>query len=335
MNESMRAVRLHEIGGPENLKIENVARPQPGPGDVLVRVRAAALNRRDLFITQGLYPKIRLPLILGADGAGTVAAVGSGVNDLSAGTDVVIDPMLGWGDDPHVWDAGATILGMPRDGTFAEYVTVPRENVYPKPASLSMEQAAAIPLAGLTAFRAVFTRGELNAGETVLLPGIGGGVQTFALLFAKQAGARVIVTSGSEAKLARARELGADVTIDYNATPEWHKELRTSEKIDLVVDSSGGDTLAKSLGCIRPGGRIVIYGGTRTDASIKLFPLFWNHIDIRGTSMGSPQDFAGMLARFDGSIEPAIDRVYRLDEAAAAVARLATSDQFGKIVLSV
>lgn len=334
MSEMMRAVRLHEIGSPANLKIESVARPEPGAGDVLVRIHAAAFNRRDVFITQGLYPNIQLPRILGADGAGTVAALGASAGDLSVGDEVVIDPMLGWGDDPRVWDAGATILGMPRDGTFAEYVAVPRENVYRKPAALSMEEAASIPLAGLTAYRALFTRGEIEAGETVLIPGVGGGVQTFALLFAKSAGARAIVTSGSAEKLARAKALGADVTIDYNATPDWHKDLRKSEKIDLVVDSSGGDTLSKSLACIRPGGRIVIYGGTRPDATIKLFPLFWNHIDIRGTSMGSPQDFANMLALFERGLKPAIDRVYAMDDVVAAAERMASSKQFGKIVLT-
>ena len=334
MSEMMRAVRLHEIGGPKNLKIENVARPQPGAGDVLVQIHAAAFNRRDVYITQGLYPNIQLPRILGSDGAGTIAELGSSVRDLTVGQDVVIDPMLGWGDDPEVWDAGATILGMPRDGTFAQFVVVPRENVYDKPASLTMEEAASIPLAGLTAYRAAFTRGELKAGETVLIPGVGGGVQTFALLFAKHAGARAIVTSGSAEKLARAKALGADVAIDYAATPDWHKELRKSEKIDLVVDSSGGDTLSKSLACIRPGGRIVIYGGTRPEATMKLFPLFWNHVDIRGTSMGSPQDFAAMLALFDGALKPAIDGVYAMDDVVAAAERMASSKQFGKIVLT-
>ncbi|MFY9719447.1 MAG: alcohol dehydrogenase catalytic domain-containing protein, partial [Candidatus Cybelea sp.] len=164
----MLAARLHEIGGPSGLRVDEVPVPQPGDGEVLVRIRAAALNRRDLFITQGLYPNIRLPVTLGSDGAGEVG-----------GEAVVIDPMLHWGDDARVWDAAtATILGMPRDGTFAGYVSVPAENVYPKPEHLSMEEAAAIPLAGLTAYRAVFTRGALRAGETVLITGIGGGVQT-------------------------------------------------------------------------------------------------------------------------------------------------------------
>ncbi len=331
----MRAVRLHEIGGPQNLKIEEIDRPQPAPGEVLVRIRAAAFNRRDVFITQGLYPNIVLPRTLGSDGAGVVEAVGEGVTAFVSGDEVVIDPTMGWGENPRVWSSQATILGMPRDGTFAQYVTVPRENVRIKPVELTMEEAGAIPLAGLTAYRAVHTRGDLQPGETVLLPGVGGGVQTFALLFAKKAGARVIVTSGTDDKLERARALGADETINYATDPEWHKTLRKLGPVDLVVDSSGGDTLNKVLGAMRPGGRIVIYGGTRVESTFRLFPLFWNHIDIRGTSMGSPQDFTKMLELFETGLKPAIDHTYALDQAVAAAERMASSDQFGKIVLRV
>lgn len=331
----MRAVRLHAIGGPQNLRLDEIPDPAAGSGEVLVRVRAAALNRRDVFITQGLYPGIALPKTLGSDGAGEVAALGAGVAAFAPGDAVVIDPMLGWGDDPRVWDVKtSSILGMPHDGTFAEYVVVPAANVFPKPAALSMEEAAAVPLAGLTAYRALFTRGNLQPGETVLVTGAGGGVQTFVLCFAKQAGARVIATSGSEEKLARARALGADVTLSY-ALPDWHKQARAAGPIDLVVDSSGGDTLAKALDAVVPGGRIVVYGATNGEATIKEFPLFWKHVSILGTSMGSPQDFAAMLARFDGSLKPAIDRVYPLADAAAAAQRMASSHQFGKIVLRV
>jgi len=323
----MRAVRLHEIGGPENLRIDEVPVPQPGAGETLVRLRAAAFNRRDVFITQGLYPRIALPVTLGSDGAGV---------DEATGAEVVIDPMLDWGDDPHVWNDKSSLLGMPRDGTFAQYVTVPKQNVYPKPRELSMEEAAAIPLAGLTAYRATFTRGELKRGETVLVTGIGGGVQTFVLLFAKHAGARVIVTSGSDEKLARAKAMGADEALNYKTAPDWHKQLRAMGPIDLVVDSSGGDTLAKALDAIRPGGRIAIYGGTNLDATIKMFPLFWKHVTILGTSMGSPADFKAMLAMFDsGGLKPAIDRIFALDDAVAAAQRMASSNQFGKIVLRI
>jgi zinc-binding alcohol dehydrogenase/oxidoreductase len=330
----MRAARLHGIGGPQQLHVEEIPVPVARENQVLVRVRAAALNHRDLFITQGLYPNIRLPVTLGSDAAGEIAALGAVFGDLAVGDPVVIDPMLGWGDDAHVWDAEhSQLLGMPSDGTWAQYVAVPAENVYAKPASLTMEEAAAIPLAGLTAYRALFTRGALQPGEMVLIPGIGGGVQTFALLFAKHAGARIVVTSSSDEKLQRARELGADLAVNYVSTPQWAKELRKAGPFDLVVDSSGGDTLRAAIDLVRPGGRIVVYGGARGEATIKLFPLFWKHVTVMGTSMGSPRDFAAMLELFESGLRPAIDRIFPLDEVVAAAERLDAARQFGKIVL--
>lgn len=332
----MQAVRVHELGGPEKLRVDDVPVPAAGDGEALVRVHAAALNHRDLFITQGLYPKIQMPVTLGSDGAGEVAALGSVVDGLAVGDEVVIDPMLDWGADPHVWDAAASsILGMPHQGTFAQYVAVPIDNVYRKPAALSIEEAAAIPLAGLTAYRAVVTRGALQAGETILITGIGGGVQTFVLLFAKHLGAHAIVTSSSDEKLERARELGADVAINYATNPDWPKLLRSTAPVDLIVDSSGGDTLRKALDAVRPGGRIVVYGGTNGDATVKMFPLFWKHVTILGTSMGSPCDFAAMLELFAGGLRPVVDRVFLLDDAVAAFERLASAQQFGKVVLRV
>lgn len=336
MLEPMLALRLNEVGGPQNLRVERIEPPAAQPGEAVVRVAASALNRRDLFITQGLYPNILLPRTLGSDGAGVVAEInGQAPRDIRVGDEVVINPLIGWGDDPSVWDSQASILGMPRDGTFAEYVTVPVTNLYRKPAPLTMNEAAAIPLAGLTAFRAAFTRGELRSSETVLIPGVGGGVQTFVLLFAKLIGARAIVTSGSEAKLERARALGADVALNYHTNPDWHRVARKNGPIDLVVDSSGGDTLAKALDVVRPGGRIVVYGGTKGDAAIKMFPLFWKHVDIRGTSMGSPSDFSAMLQLFERGAKPVIDSIYPLKAGIAAVERLAASEQFGKIILSI
>lgn len=330
----MRALRLHAVGGADHLRVDQIARPGIASDEVLVRIRAAALNHRDVFITQGLYPNIALPVTLGSDGAGSVAELGrDAARNVAVGDEVVIDPMLDWGDDPSVWDdRRSSILGMPRDGTFAEYVAVPAKNVFAKPKPLSMEEAAAIPLAGLTAYRALFTRGKVQAGETVLIPGVGGGVQTFVLLFAKRAGARTIVTSGTEEKLERARALGADLTLNYRSTPDWQRALR-SERIDLAVDSSGGETLRKALEIVRPGGRFVIYGGTAGEATIKLFPLFWKHVSILGTSMGSPQDFAAMLELFRDGLRPAIDRAFALEDGAAAFDRLDAGEQFGKIVL--
>jgi NADPH:quinone reductase-like Zn-dependent oxidoreductase len=256
------------------------------------------------------------------------------------GTPVVIDPQLEWSDDPHELHAfgGGRILGMPNDGTFADYVVVPAQNVYRRPSHLTVAEAAAIPLAGLTAYRAVFTRGQITAHDVVLITGIGSGVQTFALLFAKHAGARVIVTSGSDEKLERARALGADVTVNYKRTPEWHKEVRTAcggGGPTLVIDSTGGETLARALDSAAPSARIVIYGATTGDTTIRPYTIFWKHLTIMGTSMGSPADFRAMLALFENGLRPVIDRIFPLEEASAAVQRLAASEQFGKIVLAI
>lgn len=321
----MKAVRLHEVGGPEKLVVDDVPEPKPAAGETLVRVRAASLNHREVFITRGLYPNIHLPCMLGADGAGE-----------ADGKAVVIDPTIGWGGDPRVWRSDAHILGVPSDGTFAQYVTVPSGNVHEKPAHLSFEQAAALPLAGVTAYRALFTRGELRSGETVLITGVGGGVQTFALLFAKAAGARIIVTSGSDEKLERARALGADVTLNYRTDPDWHKAARKAGSIDLAIDSAGGETFAKITTIVRWGGRIVTYGGTTGDAKIRMFPIFWDQLDIRGTSMGSPADFRAMLDFVSKhAIKPVIDRVYDMEDVIAAAKRMDDGEQFGKIVLRI
>ncbi len=322
----MKAIRVHETGGHEKLRLDEVEQPKPRTGETLVRIHAAALNHRDVFIAQGLYRNIQLPCTLGADGAGTA-------DDRA----VVIDPTIGWGDNDRVWREDATILGMPRDGTFAQYVCVPTENVHSKPEHLSDEEAAALPLAGVTAFRAICARGELQEGESVLITGIGGGVQTFALLFAKALGARVIVTSSSDEKLERAKALGADFTVNYKTDADWHKTARKlAGSIDLLVDSAGGETFAKAITMIRWGGRAVTYGGSAGDAKIKMFPIFWNQIDIRGTSMGSPTDFGKMLHFVNKhAIRPVIDRVYEMDEVTAAAQRMHEAAQFGKIVLRI
>lgn len=321
----MIAAVLSSIGGPELLRVEQTPAPEPADGEITVRLQAAALNHRDLFITQGRYPNVRVPAILGSDGAGECE-----------GRRVLIDPMLGWGSDSRIWDPHASILGMPHAGTFAQYVRVPRANVHDIPSHLSFEQAAALPLAGVTAYRALFTRGDVQRGETLLITGVGGGVQTFVLQYALAAGARCIVTSGSEEKLQRARDLGAQLAINYRTDPDWHKAVRKAGLLDLVVDSAGGETFARVTALVRPGGRVVTYGGTTGDATVKMFPLFWNQIDVRGTSMGSPQDFAAML-RFVGEhrLVPIVDQVYDLEAAGEALARMQAAEQFGKIVLRI
>ena len=225
---------------------------------------------------------------------------------------------------------------MPHQGTMAEYIAVPAGNVHAAPPSLSDDEAGAMPLAGVTAYRALVSRGGCTKTDVVLLPGIGSGVQSFALLFAKKIGAKVIVTSSSDEKLARATALGADVAINYKTSEKWEKEVAAIDGgPSLVVDSAGGDTLAKAVNVTRYGGRVVIYGGTLGDAKIRPFSVFWKQLDIRGSSMGSPKDFAAMLAMWDGSIKPVVDSVFPLAEIVAAAKKVEGGDQFGKVVVAV
>jgi NADPH:quinone reductase-like Zn-dependent oxidoreductase len=335
----MRAVRLHEIdreNGPKHFRVDQIDDPVPGAGETLVKIARAAFNRRDVFISQGLYPGIQLPCIPGSDGVGTVAAHGDGAQGPAVGTRVVIDPTLGWGSDQRIWQRTAQVLGMPHQGTFAEYIAVPAGNVHPAPASLSDDEAAAIPLAGVTAYRALVSRGGCTKDDVVLIPGVGSGVQTFVLLFAKKIGAKVIVTSSSEEKLARAKAMGADVAINYKTTEKWEKDVGAVDGgPSLVVDSAGGDTLSKAINVTRYGGRVVIYGGTLGDAKIRPYSVFWRQLDIMGSSMGSPRDFAEMLAMFDGSLKPAVDRVYAMDDVVEAAEKMNGGEQFGKVVLAV
>jgi NADPH:quinone reductase-like Zn-dependent oxidoreductase len=332
----MKAVRLHEIGGPQNLRVDEIDAPTPKPGEILVKIARAAFNRRDVFITQGLYPGIALPCVLGSDAVGTVAEHGDGARGPAVGTRVVIYPAVNWGDDERVWRRDGHVLGMPEQGTFAEYIAVPAASVYPAPASLRDDDAAAIPLGGLTAYRALVSRGRCTRDDVVLIPGVGSGVQTFALIFAKKIGAKVIVTSSSDEKLARAKQLGADVGINYKTNEKWDREVRAIDGgPSLVIDSVGGETFAKALGAARYGARVVTYGGTTGDAKIRMFDVFWKQLDVLGTSMGSPHDFGEMLAMWDGSIEPAVDSVYPIDRAVEAAEKVARGDQFGNVVLAI
>jgi NADPH:quinone reductase-like Zn-dependent oxidoreductase len=333
----MDAVVLRELGGPERLVLEQVPDPTPGPGQVLVRLRAAALNHRDAWIRKGLYAGITLPIVLGSDGAGEVVAAGDGVDRTLIGSDVVINPSLDWGTDDRVQGPKYRILGLPDNGTYAEVVAVPADNVFPKPTALTWAEAAAIPLAGLTAYRALFTRAQVKTGETVLVTGIGGGVATLALLFARHAGARVLVTSGSDDKIARARELGAEGGVNYHAEG-WGKAVLAlaGGGPDIIIDSAGAEAFPALLDVITPGGRIVTFGATTgSPSTIEVRKIFWKQISILGSTMGTPREFAGMLALFEGGLTPVVDRVFPLAEAAAAHRRMDQADQFGKIVLEI
>ena len=324
----MQAIAIREYGEPEVLRLEQLPDPEPQPGWVVVELRAAALNRRDTLVRRGVYP-FPFPLVPGSDGAGVRR---------DTGEEVVIMPMLGWGDGEAAPAPGSEILGGPTDGTYAELVAVPAACLLPRPAHLSWPEAAALPLAGLTAYRALFSRAGLKARETVLVLGAGSGVSTIAVQLAAHAGARVLVSSSSAAKIERARELGAAGGVDYT-DGDWvaaARELAGGAGVDVVVDSIGS-TWQDSLSCLAPGGRVVVFGATGgTEATLQVRPFYFGQFSLLGTTMGSPRDFAALLAAVaDGRIVPVVDSVQPLAAAAAAHARMDAGDHFGKLVLEV
>jgi NADPH:quinone reductase-like Zn-dependent oxidoreductase len=289
------------------------------------------------LIRQGQYAGIKLPIILGSDGAGEVVAVGDGVDPARVGQHVVINPSLDWGTDERVQGPKYRILGLPDDGTYAELVRVPAENLWPKPPALSWEAAAAIPLAGLTAYRALVTRARVEPGETVLVTGVGGGAATFALLIARHLGARVLVTSGSDAKIERARGLGAEGGVNYKAEG-WGKALQAMSGggPDVIIDSAGRDAFPTLIDVLRPGGRLVTFGATTGSPSlVEVRRIFWKQIAVLGSTMGSPREFGEMLALFTAGLAPVVDRVFPMAGAPDAHRRMDQADQFGKIVLSI
>ncbi|MFD5557020.1 zinc-binding dehydrogenase [Streptomyces sp. NPDC127068] len=329
--DRMKAVTHEGPAGLAGVAVNETAVQRAGPGDVLIELKAAGLNHRDLFVAGARTPA-DAPLVLGADGAGLVAETGAGVTGLVPGDEVIINPTLDWDRAVEVPEVPG-ILGGPTQGTFAQYVAVPARNALPKPGHLDWAEAAALPLSAVTAYRALFTRGALAPGEHVLLPGIGGGVATIALAMAKAAGATVSVTSRSEDKLRRARELGADHALRSDA--DWAAAL--VRPADLVVDSIGSATFAAALAALRPGGRFVTLGATTgADVTLSLRELFFRQISLLGTSMGSAEEFHAMLAFVaEHRLRPLVHRAFPLAEGAQALAELAGGSQFGKLVLTV
>ncbi len=318
----MKAIRIHEDGGPEVLRYEDVPDPVPADGEVLVELRAASLNHLDVWIRKGL-PSVPKPRILGADGAGVLA-----------GTDerVVINPAV-------VDDGGKIhILGETTDGTHAELIAVPRDAVHPIPHDLSFEEAAAFPLVYETAYRMLVTRAQVQPGEWVLIWGIGGGVALAAMAIAKAVGALVVATSSSDAKLARATELGADATVNHETgdVVGFVKDV-TEGGAHVVVDDVGEATWRRSLDAARPEGRIVVCGATTgPNPPAALHRVWWKQLSILGSTMGTPDDFRGAYELIaSGQARPVVDSVFPLAEARAAHDRLEHGEQLGKIILSI
>ena len=336
----MKALVLHEIDGPDKLNYEDAPDPEPGSGETVVRLHAAALNRRDVFVTRGQYPGAKpeaLPVILGSDGSGEVVARGEGADGPDEGTEVVINPALYWGDDPQKPGKEYRILGLPDDGTFAQLVKVPAENVFPKPSHLSHEEAAAIPLGALTAYRALVTRGGVQQGETVVVPGIGSGVATYVVQIAAALGGRVFVTSGSDEKIERAKELGAEDGVNYNSE-DWSKELKSlTGGVDLSVDHVGGEGFDALVSLAKPGSRIVTFGATAGPKVTVVMPrIFLKHLTVFGTAMGTNEEFGAMLDLFaEHGLRPTINETFPLQETAAAMEYMEEGKGIGKIVLDI
>ena len=331
----MKAVYLEGIGKPFTL-IET-EKPLAGPGKVVVQVKAAALNRRDVWIQHGRYFLKDYPAILGSDCAGVVSETGAGVDGAWVGQEVIVDPGTNWGDNPRAHSTDYKILGMPQPGSFAEFVKVPAQSLYPKPAHMSFEQAAALPLAGLTAYRALFTKCELQPAEKVLVTGAGGGVALFAVQFAVASGAEVWVTSGSDEKIEKAIALGAAGGLNYRQDG-WSKELKIKTGgFDVLIDSAAGEGFVQLVKLAKPGGRIGLYGGTTgMIGHINPAELFWKQLTIYGSTMGTAEDFARMVRLVnEKQIEPVVDVVFPLEQTEQAMRYMEAGRQFGKIVLQI
>jgi NADPH:quinone reductase-like Zn-dependent oxidoreductase len=342
----MKALAFTAFGGPDQLALRDVADPVAGPDEIVIRVRACALNHLDLFVREGIPAlKTPLPFWTGCDIAGDVAAVAPDVRDVQVGQRVVVNPGLSCGrcefcrQGEDCLCVQYRLVGEHVPGGLAEYVTVPAGNVRRLPDHVSYEDAAAFVLTNMTAWRMIVTQGQVRPGQDVLILGVGGGVSSAAVPIARLCGARVWVTSSSDAKLERARQLGADVCINY-AIDDWARIVRDKtgrRGVDVIIENVGAATWKQSLRALRRGGRLVTCGATtgaigETDIRI----VFWNQLHIIGSTMANRAEFdAVMRLFFDGRLGPIVDEVVPLKDGAAAQQRLAAGEQFGKIVLQV
>lgn len=319
------------------LAVEETKKPKPVKDQVLIKLKNAALNHRDLWLIQEQSQQFPNGIILGSDGVGVVEDVGEDADSLLVGAEVVINPSLEWGNNPVVQGDSFKILGFPDNGTFAEYIVISKKYIFEKPEHLSFQESAAVPLSGLTAYRALFSKARLRVNEKVLITGIGGGAALWALQFAVAYKARVYVTSGSDEKITNAKKLGALGGFNYK-DPEWAaKAQKEAGGFDIIIDSAGGSQFGKYIELAVPGGRIVNFGrtaGNITEVSTRL--LYWKQISIHGTTMGTRDEFLSMLNFLESrNIRPVIDKVYPLAEINEAMNRMEEGNQFGKIVLEI
>jgi len=318
--------------------VGQIKKPDPKKGEVLIKVIAASLNRRDYWIKMGIYRDSEFPCIVGSDASGIIEEVGIGVDKKHIGQEVIINPGISWGSNKNYHDSGFHILGLPTQGTLAEFVCVPVENTWPKPAGWTFEKAAALPLAGLTAYRALFSRAKLQNNDNILITGVGGGVAMFLLKFAVASNANVYTTSSSEKKIKKAIALGAKGGVLYTNS-NWKNELlmKVEEGFDVIVDSAAGDNFAQFPSLLKIGGRIVIFGGTAGKIpELTAAQIFWKQASILGTTMGSPQDFKEMIRFVEKhNIQPEIDKILPMEDTEIAFKHMENHEQFGKLVIKI
>ena len=332
----MKAITLN-LDIPDKIELSSIEVPELGPNEVLVQVKAAALNHRDEWCRQGLYPNLKNGVVLGSDGSGIITEVGNEVNKSLIGNEIIINPAFAWGNDPKAQSRDFKILGMPDNGTLAEFVKVPVDRIYSKPEHLSWVESAALPLGGLTAFRAVCVQGNIRKSDKVLVTGFGGGVAQFAVQFALTSGAEVFVSSSKMEKILQAKKLGVKKGFNYTDENWTNEALEEIGGFDLIIDSAMGDTLDNLIKVTKPGGRIVFYGATKGNPKgFQARKVFWNQIQLIGSTMGNDSDFAEMLEMVKrGRIVPVVDQIFEFDQFLQAFDRMKEGLQVGKIVFRI
>ena len=317
------------------LEVQEIKKPKPVKDQVLIKIKHAALNHRDLWIIREQAQHFPDGIILGSDGCGVIEDVGEDADTMLVGMEVVINPSLEWGSNPIVQGDKFRILGFPDHGTFAEYMVISKKYIFEKPEHLSSEESAAVPLSALTAYRALFSKARLRAKEKVLITGAGGGAALWALQFAVAYQARVYVTSGSEEKIQRAKQLGVAGGFNYKDAGWAEKAQQESGGFDIIIDSAGGAEFSKLIELALPGGRIVNFGRTAGNISdVSTRSLYWKQLSIHGTTMGTRDEFLSMLDFIEGrNIKPVVDQVFPMSKIKDAFDRMENGNQFGKIIL--